>query len=62
MMDEHFGPVIFEGGGTFDGSSLSLTLRPTNPEPGAEGRTVTLKGALNQSGAITGNWVSDAGA
>ncbi len=61
IMDQAFGLTIYEGGGSFDGSTLSFAAKPVQAEPGVKTSPIRGNGALSSNGSIRGDWESEQG-
>ncbi|MER9490146.1 hypothetical protein NKI50_30085 [Mesorhizobium sp. M0563] len=61
VMDQLFGLAIYEGDGSFDGSSFRFTAKPIQAEPNVKTAPIRASGELNSKGSIAGDWESELG-
>lgn len=61
LNDDSFGPVVFEAAGSFNGSDLQLTCKPTQHRIDVHVGIVTITASLSPEGSLRGQWTSELG-
>ena len=61
VMDQMFGLTVYDGEGTFDGTTLQFLGKVVQAEPDVKTSPIRGRGQLSSKGSITGDWQSDLG-